>query len=79
MNLFIPKDILDLLSYRSTLGRSLKQISLSATPINTILDDISKYRAGYIDTLVQENLIGSASKAMTPSCGNMKRRSLMRR
>ena len=55
MNLFIPKDILDLLSYRSTLGRSLKQISLSATPINTILDDIAKYRAGYIDTLVQEN------------------------
>ena len=63
MNLFIPKDILDLLSYRSTLGRSLKQISLSATPINTILDDISKYRAGYIDTLVQENLIGSRFKS----------------
>ena len=54
MNLFIPKDILDMLSYRSTLGRSLKQISLSETPIDMILDDIAKYRAGYIDTLVQE-------------------------
>lgn len=63
MNLFIPKDTLDLLSYRSTLGRSLKQISLSATPINLILDDIARYRAGYIDTLVQENLIGSRFKS----------------
>lgn len=63
MNLFIPKDTLDLLSYQSTLGQSLKQISLSATPINLILDDIAKYRAGYIDTLVQENLIGSRFKS----------------
>lgn len=46
MGLFISKETLDLLSYRSTLGRSLKQISLSATPINTILDDIAKYRTG---------------------------------
>ena len=30
---------------------------------NTILDDIAKYRAGYIDTLVQENLIGSRFKS----------------
>ena len=50
MDLFIPKETLDLLSYRSTLGQSLKQISLSATPINLILDDIARYRAGYIDT-----------------------------
>ena len=63
MDLFIPKETLDLLSYRSTLGQSLKQISLSATPINLILDDIAKYRAGYIDTLVQENLIGSRFKS----------------
>ena len=63
MNLFIPKDTLDLLSYRSTLGQSLKQISLSSTPIDRILDDIAKYRAGYIDTLVQENLIGSRFKS----------------
>ena len=63
MNLFIPKDTLDLLSYRSTLGQSLKQISLSSTPINAILDDIAKYRASYIDILVQENLIGSRFKS----------------
>ena len=63
MNLFIPKDTLDLLSYRSTLGQSLKQISLSSTPIDRILDDIAKYRAGYIDTLVRENLIGSRFKS----------------
>ena len=63
MNLFISKETLDLLSYQSTLGRSLKQISLSATPIDMILDDIAKYRAGYIDTLVQENLIGSRFKS----------------
>lgn len=63
MDLFIPKDTLDLLSYRSTLGQSLKQISLSATPINKILDDIAKYRASYIDILVQENLIGSRFKS----------------
>ena len=63
MDLFISKDILDLLSYRSTLGQSLKQISLSATPISVILNYIAKYRAGYIDTLVQENLIGSRFKS----------------
>lgn len=63
MNLFIPKEVLDLLSYHSTLGQSLKQISLSATPINKILDDIAKYRAEYIDTLIQENLIGSRFKS----------------
>ena len=63
MDLFIPKDTLDLLSYRSTLGQSLKQISLSATPISAILDDIAKYRASYIDILVQENLIGSRFKS----------------
>ena len=63
MDLFIPKDTLDLLSYRSTLGKSLKQISLSATPIDRILDDIAQYRSSYIDILVQENLIGSRFKS----------------
>ena len=63
MDLFIPKDTLDGLSYRSTLGQSLKQISLSATPIHIILDDIAKYRSSYIDILVQENLIGSRFKS----------------
>ena len=63
MNAFIPVEILDMLSYHSTLGQSLKQISLSKTPIEVILDDIAKYRASYIDTLVQENLIGSRFKS----------------
>ena len=63
MDLFISKDVLDMLSYRSTLGQSLKQISLSATPISVILNDIAKYRAGYVDTLMQENLIGSRFKS----------------
>ena len=63
MGLFIPKETLDALSYRSTLGRSLKQISLRATPLDTILEDIAKYRSSYIDTLVQENLLGSRFKS----------------
>lgn len=63
MGLFIPKETLDALSYHSMLGRSLKQISLRATPLETILEDIAKYRASYIDTLVQENLIGSRFKS----------------
>lgn len=63
MNLFIPKETLDLLSYQSTLGRSLKQISLRETPLERIMDDIAKYRMGYIDILVQENLIGSRFKS----------------
>lgn len=63
MDLFISKDVLDMLSYRSTLGQSLKQISLSATPISVILNDIAKYRARYVDTLMQENLIGSRFKS----------------
>ena len=63
MGLFIPKETLDALSYRSTLGRSLRQISLRAMPLETILEDIAKYRAGYIDALVQENLTGSRFKS----------------
>ena len=60
---FISKDVLDILSYHSTLGRSLKQISLRKTPLPIILDDIEKYRASYIDTIFQENLIGSRFKS----------------
>ena len=63
MGLFIPKETLDALSYRSTLGRSLRQISLRATPLEIILEDIAKYRASYIDALVQENLTGSRFKS----------------
>lgn len=63
METFISKEILDNLSYTSTLGRSLKQISLRNTPIEFILEDIAKYRASYVDILVQENLIGSRFKS----------------
>ena len=60
---FISKETLDMLSYRPTLGQSLKQISLRSTPLEIILDDIAKYRSSYIDVLVQENLIGSRFKS----------------
>lgn len=63
MDSFISKETLDILSYRSTLGRSLKQISLRETPLQIILDDIARYRTSYIDVLVQENLIGSRFKS----------------
>ena len=63
MDSFIPKEILDILSHQSILGRSLKQISLRDTPLELILEDIAKYRTSYIDTLVQENLIGSRFKS----------------
>lgn len=63
MDQFIPKDVLDALSYHSGLGQSLKQISLRKTPLPVILKDIGKYRSNYIDVLVQENLIGSRFKS----------------
>lgn len=63
MDQFISKETLDLLSYRSTLGQSLKQISLRSTPLEAILDDIAKYRSSYIDVLIQENLNGSRFKS----------------
>lgn len=49
---YISKETLDILSYKSTLGRSLKQISLRNTPLELILEDIARYRASYIDVLV---------------------------
>ena len=45
MDMFISKEILDTLSHTSTLGRSLKQISLRQTPLEEILADIARYRA----------------------------------
>jgi len=63
MDQFIAKETLDLLSYHSSLGQSLKQISLRQTPLEAILEDIAKYRSSYIDALVQENLIGSRFKS----------------
>lgn len=62
MDLFIPKETLDVLSYKLTLGRSLKQISLRKTPLQIILEDIERYCSSYIDVLIQENLIGSRFK-----------------
>ncbi len=59
----ISQDALDALSYTSTLKQSLKQISLRETPLDVILQDISKYREGYINTLIMENLIGSRFKS----------------
>ena len=63
MQSLISREILDELSYTSRLGRSLKQISLRQTPLEFILEDIGRYRANYIDTLIQENLIGSRFKS----------------
>ena len=63
MDLFVEKEVLDLLSYQSDLGRSLKQISLREISLDRILEDIAKYRAGYVDILMQENLIGSRFKS----------------
>lgn len=63
MNELIPIEILDQLSYKSTLGSSLKQISLSKTPIQNILEDISKYRSNYVEILMQENVISSRFKS----------------
>lgn len=73
MNNFIPKEILDELSYISTLGQSLKQISLSKTPIDRIIQNIGRYRTNYVDILVQENLIGSNSKVMIPYTENLRK------
>lgn len=63
METFIEKEILDALSYRSKIGRSLKQISLRGTSFDAILADIDSYRATYVDVLIQENLIGSRFKS----------------
>lgn len=49
MDQLIPRETLDMLSFRSTLGQSLKQISLWATPLEAILDDTAKHRSSYID------------------------------
>ena len=60
---FISKETLDKISYKSTLGQSLKQISLRKTPLEEILNDINRYRMEYTDIVVQENLIGSRFKS----------------
>ena len=60
---FISKGALDRISYTTSLGKSLKQISMSKTPLSDILADINKYRLQYTDTIIQENLIGSRFKS----------------
>lgn len=60
---FISKEVLDKISYESTLGKSLKQISLRKTELSDVLMDIDKYRSQYTDIVVQENLIGSRFKS----------------
>ncbi len=60
---FISKEILDKLSYKSSLGQSLKQISLRKTSLDDILSDINKYRSEYTNIVTQENLIGSRFKS----------------
>ena len=47
-------------------GSSLLSLHAGTKPeadLETILDDVAKYRSGYIDVLVQENLIGSRFKS----------------
>ena len=63
MQQLITKEILDELSYCSKLGKSLKQISLSNTSMQDILEDIGSYRSNYVDILISENLIGSRFKS----------------
>ena len=60
---FISKEQLDIISYTTTLPRSLKQISLRKTPLDVILKDIEIYRSMVNMTLTQENIIGSRFKS----------------
>ena len=57
MKEFIAKELLDELSYCSSLKGSLKQISLRKTPIDLILEDIGIYRNSFVNIVAQENLI----------------------
>lgn len=57
MKEFIAKELLDELSYCSSLKGSLKQISLRKTPIELILEDIGVYRNSFVNIVAQENLI----------------------
>lgn len=60
---FISKEVLDKISYESTLGQSLRQISLRKNVLSDILADVDRYRSQYTDIVVQENLIGSRFKS----------------
>lgn len=53
-----------MVSFHSSLGQSLKQISLRRTPLPQILGDIAAYRDSYFKILItQENLIASRFKS----------------
>lgn len=54
MDTFISRDLLDRISYRSCLEKSLRQISLSKTPIEVILEDVAAYRNSYFCALAAE-------------------------
>lgn len=73
MDQFISKEVLDILSYHSTLGRSLKQISLRKTPLPIILDDIEKYRASYMIQYFKKILLDLVLKVKILLKGSMKR------
>lgn len=63
MENFISEEVLDQLSYRSTLRTSLKQISLRKLELQTILEDIGRWRVHQIEVLTNQNLIGMRFKS----------------
>lgn len=63
MEKFMTKEELDKLSYTSTLGTSLKQISLRKTELQKILEDIDRWRTHRVEMLVNEHLIGMRFKS----------------
>ena len=64
MDMFLPEDVLDRISYTSKFTQSLKTISLRKTPLEEILKDVEQYRAMYARVIVlQENIIGSRFKS----------------
>lgn len=63
MKQLISQEELNILSYESTLGQSLKQISLHSTPLDKILEDVDSYRRNHLRVTIQENIIGSRFKS----------------
>ncbi len=63
MNGIISKDTLDAISYKSSLNKNLKSISLRETNLSDILNDIDIYRNQSIECILQHNLIGLRFKS----------------
>ena len=61
--LFISKEVLDIFIISFNIRKKFKADFTSKNTITDNLDDIEKYRASYIDTIFQENLIGSRFKS----------------